>query len=972
MIKELFLKLLLCLLVAFSLFFLFANKENIVLAAVPCTPATEGITQFCDTCGVQICECSFFDSIFFLCDWGVCEETPRPEEATTTSWTEYRCEGTNLGDDILSRDCEGDCTRTCTCSGASWDCPDWDCSTSCGGASVYEDCKALDICSNGTSWGTSIPSCEFKSCDLEALSNPSPANGAVDILLPVILSWDEVAGADSYYYKIEEVEAVAGDFENSYANYANRPVDYHTTIRLASPDRINLNFGYVEDGSSPGLYNMDYSAPGYGCHFENVDSSIIYRMADGIESTANKNIDYLQKYQDYIEAGYCVGECVNTLFMVQPECYGLAPSVEDACEKFQGGFTGHIWTIGEIEARKEPYYKMLEDVAKIRGFVPEPPPEDGVGPGPPPEAFEAGLEGIITETEIILPPCSLKPETTYTWTVKACCNAEGTLCGAESNWSFTTSAAPEPLSPYDPDFAGPEQAEDIPLPVTLRWCAFQGEPKIYKLLFYIIEDEIEKCHPWLEAEGECVSKKVPFINEFPDLNWGYFSKRSSYAWQVAACTEIEETGEEQCSEYGQKWSFSTADYELVPPILIYPPNDTDTPVGLPVTLKWQGVFPAHSFIYELTGIETGTTKVTTVSFDYPKLNLDTVYSWRVIPCWDFEGTDCENWSETSFFRTTGRPPKLINPLDGTSNIPIPTTLKWEAVPGAISYVLNIGGGDLDLTTTTKKTEFPLDYPQLKQLTTYSWQARTCARANGELCGDWSGISSFTTFKLSAPTNPSPAENEEISTYQMPRTFSWDPVPWSKYYRYEIDYISKSPEEAGECPLGQVVGNIVAKTSVLVTLNCLGKYRWRVQACLDENCQEAGDWSPFWEFPFSQLAPPTEKGIVPCGRIFDNPDTSWNERDPCQLKHLFLMLKIILDFLLWRVSLIILVLLTLLTGVIFYFSRGAPETIVQIKSIWKAAGIGYGVIFFAWLIVTWLVSIVGFRVEIFGRWWELPF
>lgn len=132
------------------------------------------------------------------------------------------------------------------------------------------------------------------------------------------------------------------------------------------------------------------------------------------------------------------------------------------------------------------------------------------------------------------------------------------------------------------------------------------------------------------------------------------------------------------------------------------------------------------------------------------------------------------------------------------------------------------------------------------------------------------------------------------------------------------------------------------------------------------------------YPFSTEASPEAppeslKGLVPCGRRYDNPNTpEINETEPCQLKHIFLLFKNVLDFLLWRMGPIILVLLVLTVGIISYFAVGSPIIITQAKSILRSAGTGYAVIFLAWLMVNLLLALLGYQIGIFGRWWEIKF
>ena len=85
-----------------------------------------------------------------------------------------------------------------------------------------------------------------------------------------------------------------------------------------------------------------------------------------------------------------------------------------------------------------------------------------------------------------------------------------------------------------------------------------------------------------------------------------------------------------------------------------------------------------------------------------------------------------------------------------------------------------------------------------------------------------------------------------------------------------------------------------------------------------------------------------------------------------------MAKNIIDFVLWRLGLIVLALLTLATGVVYYFSTGAPQTIVKVKTIWKSASVGYAIIFVGWIIINTLLIILGYQWETFGDWWQITF
>jgi hypothetical protein len=168
---------------------------------------------------------------------------------------------------------------------------------------------------------------------------------------------------------------------------------------------------------------------------------------------------------------------------------------------------------------------------------------------------------------------------------------------------------------------------------------------------------------------------------------------------------------------------------------------------------------------------------------------------------------------------------------------------------------------------------------------------------------------------------------------------------ARFYQYKVDYLSKAAEEAREsCTnlVGKTVidNKIVSSKSDQSGLTCLGDYQWQVRACLDRDCNDFGSWSSLLHFTLLPATPPSWGSLVPCGRYTDNPNTPWDETEACQIKHIFFMIQNILNFALWRIGPIILVLLALVSGIIFYFSGQLemPDPISKVKSLWKAAGI----------------------------------
>jgi hypothetical protein len=600
--------------------------------------------------------------------------------------------------------------------------------------------------------------------------------------------------------------------------------------------------------------------------------------------------------------------------------------------------------------------------------------------------------------------CLLKERGDYQWKVRACRLSEAEDCG---QWSeiqdFKVSSAPEPKFPYDKDWQGPEKAfndaeEDIN---KLQWCEISDpdiyrettvyqekyyKPLSYKFLIYYSEEDL--CHPQLSFGDQCLPKlidpdlakgeKLP-PEEFDDPYHAFFTKETPYAWQVSACRDAYGF---DCSEYSQLWRFETGDWVLSAS-LVAPNNDSQTPIGLPVLLKWVSE-GANSFSYEIVGVESGETDGSNLLLDYPKLGLNKVYQWRVRPCQSYDPSDCADdpWFGPWSFRTTGQAPQLISPLE--NDIPIPITFEWTKVEGAKSYVFKIQGPELTKEEAVDETEFLLDYPDLKQEGLYTWQVKTCARANGQVCGVYSSPQTFKTFKLAEPTGLSPLDEGELYTYQSSYNISWQSVLGARFYQYEINFTQTDPldPKIEECsPLvGKAVvsspDNIVNSSIASLPLSCRGSYQWRVKACLDSKCQESGDYTAWQNFDLvAKEAPPEARswGLVPCGRTTDDPDTlSWDETEKCQLKHIFLMFFSLIDFILWKVIPLLLVLMVLFSGVMFYFSvqMQSADPLAKVKSIWKSVGWGLLIIFFSWILISLFLQVVGYRVGIFGSWWQI--
>ncbi|MDZ4231774.1 MAG: hypothetical protein U1C72_00800, partial [Candidatus Pacearchaeota archaeon] len=305
------------------------------------------------------------------------------------------------------------------------------------------------------------------------------------------------------------------------------------------------------------------------------------------------------------------------------------------------------------------------------------------------------------------------------------------------------------------------------------------------------------------------------------------------------------------------------------------------------------------------------------------------------------------------------------------SVAIPTTLEWNDMPGAASYSYDVmQGANSIIRGVTSGGDSRVEIgKELRQNTQYAWRVRTCADAKEEICSAWSQ-SSFRTAFLVAPqiipdqTLTTPSDN-----------LSWKTVFGASFYRYELTYAALGTEEvSSSCrnSLGKVTSRGTATgDSALLSLLCTGTYQVRIQGCTDEECKDAGPWSSQQNFSVKEPDTSGVFGLVPCGVGVNNPNTPWDERQPCGFEHMLLLVRNLIDFALWKLSLIIVVLFAIATGAMFYLSFGGSDLLAQIKSIWKAVGAGVLVLLLSWLLLNLLLGLLGFDVNIFGRWYEIP-
>jgi len=346
---------------------------------------------------------------------------------------------------------------------------------------------------------------------------------------------------------------------------------------------------------------------------------------------------------------------------------------------------------------------------------------------------------------------------------------------------------------------------------------------------------------------------------------------------------------------------------------------------------------------------------------------------KIIPCWDELGENCQSsLTYSSTILVTGAAPTGLNPAP-PETVKIPRYLEWDDVPGAASYLYEING-QKGLAIQNSQA-----WVDLKEDGQYIWKVRTCADVCDKIdaedwiqCGKESEEKTFYGCLLVPPLNALPINGEEFLPDETV-SLSWDSIACSQFYQYKLSYAGPFIyEKRAECQPKEIIpATTVTTTNVTLSTSsvaCYGIYRWQIRGCIDEKCQQAGDWSGIWYFQIVKEKSPKGREVGGGGGIGKCRNLIPCRSGECQLKHLVILIGNIINCILWTLAPIGLVMLALYTGIIFYFSFGAIETLARVKSIWRSALMGLALMFLAWTILNFIFTFLGYKKS-FGDWWN---
>ncbi len=111
------------------------------------------------------------------------------------------------------------------------------------------------------------------------------------------------------------------------------------------------------------------------------------------------------------------------------------------------------------------------------------------------------------------------------------------------------------------------------------------------------------------------------------------------------------------------------------------------------------------------------------------------------------------------------------------------------------------------------------------------------------------------------------------------------------------------------------------------------------------------------------------GLIPCGRNYNDLDTTWDECAPCNLCSVILMSQLIIEFMVKLAGVAAMIAIAI-GGFLYMFAAGKQGAIDTAKSMIKYVLIGFIIVFIAWALIDTVLTMFGYIDPIGGEWYEI--
>ncbi|MBK7576712.1 MAG: aryl-sulfate sulfotransferase [Ignavibacteria bacterium] len=333
------------------------------------------------------------------------------------------------------------------------------------------------------------------------------------------------------------------------------------------------------------------------------------------------------------------------------------------------------------------------------------------------------LDTIFTGTTFV-PDSLLRPNTKYTWTVRA---INDTIVGRSSTSAFFVTSPPAPVL-LDPADDTTNVPTDGPV---FTWEEVPGA------LRYIIT--IKRMQDSSIVKVDSATTPPLTISTLP------VAMRAS--WVVKA------VGKYGPGPDADPFTFTTISTSVLHPPSTIDPKFTSNVDTIDAEFSWSFVEMATFYDLQITSKpnfskpEFEFFKITGASWTVPNLKPGTTYGWRVI---GYNNSTTGRWSDTATFTTVASPSQgltPISPVTGSIDVPVTGVVTYTTAPRFGQYVVQF---DTDPSFTSPKHSFSsingtCAYTGLSAGTRYFW--RVAGRSIGKP-DEYGSAASFTTVGVS--------------------------------------------------------------------------------------------------------------------------------------------------------------------------------------------------------------------------------
>ncbi len=660
------------------------------------------------------------------------------------------------------------------------------------------------------------------------ISPVSPANGATNQYVDVLLDWSTVSGCSYYDVEYDTSATFASPLHHVQSYTSSYTSGYTANLLFGQTYYWKVRARHSADTTSwssvwsfTTTNNISPVSPSNGATNQDVDVLLDWSTVSGCSyydveydtsATFASPLHHVQSYTSSYTSGYTAGLLFGTKYYWRVRA---RHSADTTAWSAVWNFTTHnAMTLslpgnGAINQNVD----VTLDWSAISGITHYDVEYDTTA------SFNSPLHQVQTTVTgySSYAPGNMLFGTTYYWRARSRHAADTSVWSA--TWSFTTMNG---MALSLPANGATNQAVNV----NLDWAAING------ITHYDVE------YDTTASFNSPLHQVQTTLTGYSNYTPGNLLFATTYYWRARSRHSAD------TSTWSSVWSFTTTDGK---PAHVSPANAA-TGVSLNPTIDWSVVSGITLYQYEYSAdptfsSATPTSAGTTSQAGLSNLSYGQTYYWRVRTCHPVDTSDWSNpWSFTTLYQLTS-PVVLSSPANGTTGIGTSTVnMSWQSYATAVfyEYMYADNASFTNAVSGSAVATSQITAP-LMPGTTYYWKVRA---NNGSGYSPWSDVWTFATSGLAVPVLISPANGATDQPLSI--TLDWQDAAAATFYEYELDddVMFGSPIASGSPTISNAAVSSLAYNTT---------YYWRVRSSDGTNFSA---WCSPWSFTTTTLTAPT--------------------------------------------------------------------------------------------------------------------